>query len=145
MNLKTASLAGFLAAVLCFVWLYFRSALLGDGPITIGIQAAAVALMLWARLTFGTRSFHAAANPTAGGLVTHGPYRYLRHPIYAALLYFLWAGIAAHPSASHAVVALVATAGLAVRIAAEEKFLIAQYPEYAAYARRTRRVAPFIF
>jgi len=45
--------------------------------------------MLWARLTFGGRSFHAGANPTAGGVVTTGPYRFVRHPIYAAILYFL--------------------------------------------------------
>ena len=27
-----------------------------------------------------------------GGLVTTGPYRYVRHPIYAAATYFAWAG-----------------------------------------------------
>jgi hypothetical protein len=41
-------------------------------------------------LTFGARSFHAGANPTDGGVVTAGPYRFFRHPIYAAILYFLW-------------------------------------------------------
>jgi protein-S-isoprenylcysteine O-methyltransferase Ste14 len=95
-------------------------------------------------VTFGRRSFHAAANPTEGGLVTNGPYRYIRHPIYAAVLYFLWAGVAAHLSVSHAIAALIATAGLAARILAEETLLIGRYPEYAAYARRTRRVVPFI-
>ena len=48
--------------------------------------------MVAARITFGRRSFHAAANPTEGGLVTTGPYAYIRHPIYAAILYFVWAG-----------------------------------------------------
>ena len=144
MTWARASLLGFLTAVLCLVWLLYKRALLGDGPVTIGIQGAAVLLMLWARVTFGRRSFHAAANPTAGGLVTNGPYRYLRHPIYAAILYFLWAGVAAHPSLSHAAAALVATAGLALRMIAEETLIVGKYPEYAAYARRTRRVVPFV-
>lgn len=40
--------------------------------------------MAWARLTFGRRSFHASAVPTAGGVETRGPYRFIRHPIYTA-------------------------------------------------------------
>jgi len=50
------------------------------------IQVCAFALMVWARKTFGNRSFHASADPTEGGLVTTGPCRYFRHPIYAAVL-----------------------------------------------------------
>src|SRR5512143_586758 len=84
------------------------------GPITITIQIIAALLMVWARLTFGIRSFHGTANPTAGGLVTTGPYRYIRHPIYAAILYFFWAGIAAHPSRVTVAVGLLATALTAV-------------------------------
>jgi protein-S-isoprenylcysteine O-methyltransferase Ste14 len=145
MTWNRASLAGFVTAALCVVWLVLKGAILGNGPATIAIQVAAVALMVWARMTFGGRSFHATANPTAGGLVTTGPYRYLRHPIYSALLYIIWAGIAAHLSLAHAIAAMLATAGLAVRMLAEETLLAGKYPEYAAYARRTRRVVPFLF
>ena len=60
------------------LWLYYTHALFGTGPLTITVQAAAALLMIWARLTFGMRSFHASANPTEGGLVTRGPYRWLR-------------------------------------------------------------------
>lgn len=72
-----------------------------------------------------------------------GPYRYIRHPIYAAILYFLWAGIAAHPWWGSLTAGLLASAMLAVRMAAEEKLLILTYPEYAEYARTTARVLPF--
>jgi protein-S-isoprenylcysteine O-methyltransferase Ste14 len=145
MTWKRASLLGFVTAVLCFLWLFYERAVFGNGPVTIAIQVAAAAVMVWARVTFGRRSFHAVANPTEGGLVTNGPYRYLRHPIYAAVLYFLWAGIAAHLSLANVIVALVATAGLAVRMLAEETLIVGQYPEYAGYAARTRRVVPFVF
>ena len=57
----------------------------------------------------------------------------------------LWAGIAAHPSIAHACVALIATAGLAVRMLAEEALVVVRYQEYADYARRTRRIVPFLF
>jgi protein-S-isoprenylcysteine O-methyltransferase Ste14 len=104
----------------------------------------AALLMLWARLTFGARSFHAGANPTAGGIVTTGPYRFIRHPIYAAILYFVWAGVASHFSARALSAGLSATAAIVVRLAAEERLLVERYPEYRDYAARTRRLIPFV-
>ena len=145
MNWKWLSLAALAGLVACIIGLYLNKyAILGAGPITITIQVIAVLLMVWARLTFGIRSFHGTANPTAGGLVTTGPYRYIRHPIYAAILYFLWAGIAAHPSLVALTVVLLATAFTAVRIVAEEKLLVTMYPEYGAYARVTKRLVPLV-
>ncbi len=139
------SLLGFLAAVAGIFLLALTHHLFCRNPLVVGVQALAVLLMIWARATFGVRSFHATANPTAGGLVTSGPYRWWRHPIYAAILYFTWAGAACHFDLLAAGGALLVTAGLAVRIAMEERLLIAAYPDYTTYAGRTRRVVPFVF
>jgi protein-S-isoprenylcysteine O-methyltransferase Ste14 len=145
MNWKWLSFTALGGLVACIFGLYLNNyAIFGTGPITITIQVIAALLMVWARLTFGIRSFHGIANPTAGGLVRTGPYRYIRHPIYAAILYFFWAGIAAHPSLVTVAVGLLATALTAVRIVAEEKLLVTMYPEYSAYTRGTKRVVPFV-
>jgi protein-S-isoprenylcysteine O-methyltransferase Ste14 len=145
MNWKWLSFTAVAGLVACIVGLYLNNdAILGAGPITITIQVIAAFLMVWARLTFGIRSFHGTANPTAGELVTSGPYRYIRHPIYAAILYFFWAGIAAHPSLVTVVVGILATALTALRIVAEEKLLLTMYSQYEAYARVTKRVVPFV-
>ena len=133
-----------LVLILAAVALAFTHSLLGHGPVTLGLQAAGILLMLWARATFGLRSFHYAANPTAGGLVTTGPYRFIRHPIYAAVLLIVWTGVAANWSLQAAALGLVATLMTVLRMLFEEALVGERYPEYAAYAERTRRVIPFV-
>ncbi len=145
MDRTLVSVFAFLGLVACVFILVFTGSLFANGPVTIALQIAAALLMVWARLTFGMRSFHAEANPTAGGLVTNGPYRYFRHPIYAAILYFVWAGIAAHFSLRSALIGLVASTMLGLRIRSEEVLLEAAYPEYAAYSSHTARLLPKIF
>ncbi len=130
--------------VVGLAWLLERRELLAHSIPAQVIQVAAVLLMIAARVTFGVRSFHAAANPTQGGLVTHGPYSWLRHPIYAAILYFIWSTAVDHRSVQSVAAALLVTAGACVRMYAEESLLLTTYPEYAAYRARTARVIPFV-
>jgi protein-S-isoprenylcysteine O-methyltransferase Ste14 len=144
MNLKQASLGATAVLVVAVVSLLLRRSLFAQGPILIALQVVAAALMLWARVAFGGRSFHAGASPTEGGLVTTGPYRFVRHPIYTAVLLFMWAGVAAHGSILSVLTAIVATAAIAVRIGAEEDLVVGVYPEYAEYARHTKRIIPFV-
>ena len=144
MGLKFASIVGFCVSPLVLVILFMRESLLAVGFVAIFIQVIAVLLMLWARLIFGRRSFHASADPTEGGLITTGPYRYLRHPIYAAILYFLWSGIFCHLSLLNVLLGLIATVGLFIRMFAEERLVTRQYSSYAEYALHTKRIIPYV-
>ena len=144
MNLIIASRIAVVTLVIAIVTLLLQHGLFADKTVALAIQGLALLLMIWARLTFGRRSFHAAANPTEGGLVTRGPYRYWRHPIYAAVLYFIWAGAISHFSLTNMALALIASIALGVRIATEERLVRERYPEYADYAARTKRLIPFI-
>jgi protein-S-isoprenylcysteine O-methyltransferase Ste14 len=140
--MKVASVVGFAAMVFAAAGLIIIHSLFGRSPWAIAIQAGAIALMIWARVTFGLRSFHAAANPTAGGLITSGPYRFLRHPIYASITFFVWAGALDHLSPVSMMFALIATAGVIIRISCEERLLLHNYPEYRVYMGRTKRLFP---
>ena len=145
MNSKLMSIIAFIILIFAVAGLVVRKSFFATDTVGIAVQVLAVLIILWARLTFGRRSFHLAANPTEGGLVTTGPYQFLRHPIYAAFLYLLWAGVLSHLSAVSCLLALIASAAIAVRILAEERLLVKRYPEYEAYAARTKRIIPFVF
>jgi protein-S-isoprenylcysteine O-methyltransferase Ste14 len=143
--MKAASIVGLAIMVAGIVGLYYAHSLFSPSPVVIAVQAAAVALMIWARLTFGKRSFHAAANPTEGGLVTTGPYHFIRHPIYTAACLFCWAGALANLTVVSAAAGLLVLIGAWVRLLVEERLVVARYPEYREYAKATRRMVPYLF
>lgn len=142
---RSLSVFAFALMVAGIAGCYYSDALFMNLPIVIALQLCGVALMIWARITFGKRSFHAAANPTAGGLVTTGPYRYLRHPIYTAAFFFVWPpAIARGTPAALGFAALTSIGGI-TRMLCEEYLLVRQYPGYVEYAKTTKRMIPFVF
>jgi protein-S-isoprenylcysteine O-methyltransferase Ste14 len=77
--------------------------------------------------------------------VTTGPYHLIRHPIYASICLFIWASALGHASLRSMAFACLVTVGVALRIVTEEKLVTMQYPEYRDYAKRTKRLIPFVF
>jgi protein-S-isoprenylcysteine O-methyltransferase Ste14 len=78
-------------------------------------------------------------------LVTSGPYQWIRHPMYAAILLGAGAFVAADPQIWRIGAWIALGAVLIVKAMREEEFLRAVFPEYAQYASRTRRFVPFVF
>jgi protein-S-isoprenylcysteine O-methyltransferase Ste14 len=144
MNSKIASIILVIIVMACALFLEETHQIVSTNLIGISIQIGSLLLMIWARITFGMRSFHGAANTTAGGLVTNGPYKWMRNPIYTSLIFFIWSGVFSHISATAIAAATVITACLVGRALIEERFLLATYPEYQAYAIKTKRIIPFL-
>ena len=143
--LKSLSVLSYLGMVGGLLGLLAKKSLFSPFPLVIVPQVAGLLLMIWARITFGLRSFHVAANPTAGGLVTSGPYRFIRHPIYTAVCLFTVPGVVAHWSWLPALLGSLVVASALARILFEEQLLVARYPEYAQYSAITSRMIPFLF
>jgi len=103
------------------------------------IAVLGCAWMLVAALALG-RCF--GVLPEARGLVTHGPYELVRHPLYLGELGALAGLLIAAPSprnlAAGAIFALVQF----MRMRLEEQALTTEFPEYADYAARTPRLVP---
>ena|SRR5665213_2531613 len=139
------STLGFLLAGAAVAELLLLHHLFAKTPYLLAVQGAAVLLMIWARTTFGLRSFHAAASTSEGALETNGPYRYWRHPIYASVIYFTWAGQVEAPAAVPIALAVAVTIGLFTRMLIEEHFLTQTYAAYADYAKNAKRLIPFVY
>jgi protein-S-isoprenylcysteine O-methyltransferase Ste14 len=105
---------------------------------------AGLAVRVWAVVTLG-RSFSTYVRADAGqAVVTHGPYRWVRHPSYTGLLLIaLGIGIGAGNWLSVLICAVVPMLGLLPRIAVEESELAQVLgEEYRGYQSTTRRLVP---
>lgn len=124
--------------------LLIRSNLLSTSPYVITAQILAIALSVWARRSFGAGQFKVSEEPAEGSLLKSGPFKFIRHPMYAAALLFLWASLLGHWSIINAMIGLVVTGFIAVRIVTEEQLLRSRYPEYIEYSKITRRIIPYL-
>ena len=120
---KIGSVLGYGVAVLGLAILVYNDDIISKNLVIMIVQLSSFCLMIWARIIFKSRSFHLTANTTKGGLVTSGPYKWLRHPIYAAVIYFAWACLIAFPKVETLIAVILITGGLFIRIRLEEKAL----------------------
>ena len=111
-----------------------------------GLGLASLALLLWVQDTLGRQWSTGLVLREEHTLVTSGPYRWVRHPMYTALFAFMIAlGLV---SANWLVVLApaVAISLLLARIPKEESMMTEQFgDEYRAYMERTGRLLPRLF
>jgi protein-S-isoprenylcysteine O-methyltransferase Ste14 len=105
------------------------------------LQAALMALMIAALVSVQR---HRAATPFSG-FITTGPFGYLRHPLYAALIHFVWAGAMDNFSWPVLGWAETVTAGAFTRMHVEDHVLLRAYPEYRAYRKHVKKLIPFVY
>lgn len=130
--------------LVALLYLLLSRNLLSSSPFVSTAQLLAIGVSIWARQSFRAAQFSVMAEPKAGPLLSTGPYRWIRHPMYASALLLLWASILGHFSAILVIVGLLVTGVIALRIVTEEQFLRASFPDYGIYAQKTKRLIPFL-
>jgi protein-S-isoprenylcysteine O-methyltransferase Ste14 len=127
----------------------FRSHAIENDPVLTGVGLAlffgGLAIAVWARLYIGRNWGTPMSRKDEPELVTTGPYRRVRHPIYTGLiLAMLGTALATN---LYWLIAVAVFGGFFVYSATrEEAYLAGEFPDaYPAYKRSTKMLVPFIF
>ena len=107
--------------------------------------ALGLGLAVWARRHIGRNWGMPMSLKEDPELVTSGPYRYIRHPIYSGILLGMLASSLAG-GLIWLLLAVVFGTIFAIAARAEERLMLQQFPEqYAQYRARTKAMIPFIW
>jgi protein-S-isoprenylcysteine O-methyltransferase Ste14 len=106
--------------------------------------AAGIAFLIWARQHLGRNWSQIVAIKEGHELVTSGPYRYVRHPMYTGgLVACIGSAIVARGPWIFLLVILGAL--FLWRVGAEDRLMAQQFPnEYPAYKKRTKALIPYV-
>lgn len=110
-----------------------------------GFVAAGIGILGWSSLRLG-RSLTPFPRPVKHGtLVTSGPYRIVRHPIYAGVvLACLGLSIATENLFRLGVTALLLVF-FDLKSRREEQWLGERYPDYQDYSKRVKKLLPWLY
>jgi len=108
------------------------------------LAAAGVAFAIWARIHLGRNWSPVPALKENHELVTSGPYRFVRNPIYTGLLVALL-GSALVAGFTYWVAFVLCIGMFVYRVFAEDRLMMQQFPNtYPAYRRKTKALIPFV-
>jgi len=111
------------------------------------LESAGVFLAAHAVYVAGIHNVNITPTPRPGGiLITNGPYRVIRHPMYLAQLVAIFPLLTDYFSLLRTMVYLLLVIVLLLKMEYEEKGLVKQFgKDYLHYMQNTRKILPFIY
>jgi protein-S-isoprenylcysteine O-methyltransferase len=115
----------------------------------LGVVAcgAGVALAIWARTILSTNWSGVPTIKEGHELITAGPYRYVRHPIYTGILLGLFGTLVLGGGRTgDLIIFALSVISLHFKSRVEEGFMLKTFPQtYPEYRRRTKAIIPFVW
>jgi len=107
--------------------------------------ATGIAFAIWARRHLGRNWSGTPSMKVGHELITSGPYRFVRHPIYTGMLTALL-GSALAGGIVWLAILVVFFANFLYRLPVEERYMMQLFPdEYPEYRKRTKKLIPFVW
>ncbi len=147
MVLALACIAGLLAFLINPNWMAWASFHLPNwGRWTgAGIGVAAGGLLIWTFCSLGRNLTDTVVTRRNATLVTHGPYRWVRHPFYLAFAMAMIANTLITANMFLGITGTAAFLAIVARTSIEESKLIDRFgDDYVSYMRCTGRFLPRI-
>jgi protein-S-isoprenylcysteine O-methyltransferase Ste14 len=114
-----------------------------SGVLAGSLISGSALLALWALSANRPGNFNIRPTPRpCGTLVTSGPYRWVRHPMYTSVLMAAAAAAVKSHQSVDAGLWLALLAVLLVKSGIEERALMIRFPDYRAYKARTKKFLP---
>lgn len=130
-------------ALIIFLLVDVKLQLLSIGAFII---FSSIALGLWAIIAMRKSRFNVMPEPLHNALlITSGPYRLLRHPMYTAVILFAIGVSTMDYTLYRAIATLLLIVVLIIKLNREEKMLLKKFSEYENYKSSTYKLIPYIY
>ncbi len=122
-----------------------RLRFVADG-IAATLMGLGLLLLVGGGLQLGSSLSPFPAPRARGRLITAGPYRFARHPMYGGGILFGFGWAILFASVTTAILAAALAVFVDRKASREEVWLLEHYPEYDEYRRRVRqKLIPFLY
>jgi|JI10StandDraft_1071094.scaffolds.fasta_scaffold00736_15 protein-S-isoprenylcysteine O-methyltransferase Ste14 len=126
--------------------LFFTSIDFNFNPLAIALITTSILLLLGAILAMQSSKLRIRPEPMAAAtLITKGPYKLIRHPMYTAVLIGCTALIIHDYNLIRLVMFVSLTLVLLIKLTWEEKMLSEKFHDYNNYMKTSYRLIPFLF
>ncbi len=135
-----------LVQFLCLGLIAMTGPLIASNPMLLAAELLGILLGLWAVWVMRIGNFNVTPTVKTGAkLVEAGPYRFIRHPMYAALLLVTLPLVLDHFSTLRLAIWLVLLVDLVLKLSHEEQLLASAVEGYSGYMSRSKKLLPLIF
>jgi protein-S-isoprenylcysteine O-methyltransferase Ste14 len=120
--------------------------LLADNMLLLALEMTGIALGIWAVIVMKPGNFNIIPDPPPSSkLVNSGPYRFIRHPMYLALLMTTLPLVLDSFSLVRLSFWLILMINLILKMDYEERLLVDGVENYDSYLGKSHRILPFIY
>lgn len=110
------------------------------------LLALSLFLAGWGFILIKTRGAPAGDFEDTTRLITSGPYRFIRHPLYSSLIAFALGAFLKHPSWTGLFLVITTVVGVILTARIEERHNLERFGEaYQKYMKRTKRFIPYLY